>query len=371
MAEGRQPKRRMKPLWIAIIGIVTGLLIAEAIFGIWNPVERSGRQFGAKMKELSAMTAGKEMNLTDVTPFAWESVYTFDPYMTRKEMEEILGFKSRHLKETVSEGMQQLVFVNGNEVVCCICGYRDQLGYGVDLGDWNQGLPYQRVDAGFDRVILEKDQGIPMLVFRGEEFEGVLEKVYEDGSARVKIDDSWEIRSSGDRVTIILSDEQQKRVAVGDRVRVTYDGMVMETYPLQLGRHQMKAVLVKPGAGEGSGIDFSEIDFGEVERVKITSMYTGQAVSVGEQAEIEKILQFLSRIKGSGRMSSKGYYEGVYTVELYGEDFYRPTYQIGFGDSTLHFGENEEDPGYPNRYMLEGVTKEDVTGVLGEYFLVD
>lgn len=366
MEKERRDRRSMKWLPVLIIGIAVGLFIAEAVFGILSPVERNGRLFGKRMGELSAMASGDEVTLSDITPFAWDTVYSFDPYTTKEEMEKVLGFKSRHLKEAVSEGMVQLVFVKAGEVVCCVCGYRDNLGYSVDLGNWGQELPYRRVLAGFDHFVLEKEQGTISLVLREDTFEGSIEELYDSETALIKIDDSWEIRSSGDRVTVLLSGQQRESAAVGDRVRVTYDGMVMETYPLQLANHRV--VLVKPGSGEDAKIDFADFPFGEIRWVTITSGHTGNSVSVQDKEEIRKILDFLGNVKGTGRMSGKGYYEGSYSVALYGADAGQPVCSIGFGDQAVfYYGENEEDKGYPNRYELDGMTIEEVMGFFEEY----
>lgn len=366
MADGRFSRQKIMRVLVLIAGIAAGFLIAEAIFGIWSPVERNGRLFGKNMKELSVMASGDEVNLTDITPFAWDTVYSFDPYVTKDEMETVLGFESRHLKETVSEGMVQLVFVKANEVVCSICGYRDNLGYSVNLGSWGQERPYRRVYAGSDHFTLEKDQDTPVLQFQGDEFEGIIEKRYDSGSILVKIDDSWDICSSGDRVTIQLPEELHASAAVGDRIRVSYDGMVMETYPLQLGDYT--ACLIKPGTGEEDKIDFSDVPFGDIACVEITSGHTGNSVFIREEKDIKGILDFLAEVKGVGRMSGKGYYEGSFSVTLYESDTRQPVFRIGFGDeSTFYYGVNDIDKGYPNRYELEGMTVDEVVGFFERY----
>lgn len=255
MGDKASKTKRTKRLFkLFVTGVAVGLVIVELLSLVWGPVSRNERGFAKRMKALSAMADGSEVMLTDITPFSWEAVYSFDPYMTKAEMEKILGFQSRNLEETTSEGMVQLVFVDGQKVVCCISGYSKSLGYSVDLGQQNDGNPYRRIHAGFDRFILEKESGIPSLLFLGEEFEGAIEEVYPEGAV-IKIDDGWAIRSSGDRVTIRLSEEQWKTAEIGGRVRVTYDGMVMETYPLQLGRHQVKVLLVKPGTDHNQPIE--------------------------------------------------------------------------------------------------------------------
>lgn len=83
----------------------------------------------------AAMTSAAEgeMTLNEVVPFAWDAVYTFAPYTSKEQIEAEIGFRSNRIRETVSEGMTQLVFVKGKRVAMMVCGYPDRLGYDVDF----------------------------------------------------------------------------------------------------------------------------------------------------------------------------------------------------------------------------------------------
>ena len=96
---------------------------------------------------------------------------------------------------------------------------------------------------GMDRMTLRTEGEYPRLVFEGETFEGVITELYRQ-SALVSVEEGWPIRDSGDQVFVQLNEEQTKTAAIGDRVKVNYDGMVMESYPLQLGG-QMDTVILK------------------------------------------------------------------------------------------------------------------------------
>jgi len=48
------------------------------------------------------------------------------------------------------------------------------------------------------------------------------------------IDDGFSIRLSGDQAWIYLNDEVKQEAVVGKRVKVRYDGVIQETYPLQI-----------------------------------------------------------------------------------------------------------------------------------------
>jgi len=65
----------------------------------------------------------------DITPFEWDAVYTFGPYTSRKVIEEAIDIKSNDINEALSEGMQQLIFVKEDKIICSITEYYYKLGY--------------------------------------------------------------------------------------------------------------------------------------------------------------------------------------------------------------------------------------------------
>ncbi|MDO4327593.1 MAG: hypothetical protein Q4E24_16480 [bacterium] len=76
-----------------------------------------------------------------------------------------------------------------------------------------------------------------------QKFEGTIKEIH-GGSAVVEADEGFPIRSSGDLVSVTL-DETAASAKPGDRVRVTYSGAVMESYPLQLGKQKSITLLGK------------------------------------------------------------------------------------------------------------------------------
>lgn len=63
-------------------------------------------------------------------------------------------------------------------------------------------------------------------------FTGTIAEINDD-SALIDIEEG-EIRNSGNQVIVDLSIVEDEEFAVGDKVRVGYNGGVMESYPLQI-----------------------------------------------------------------------------------------------------------------------------------------
>ena len=106
------------------------LLVIYALIG--NPIVFWHNR--ALEHSLCSLEDGITVTLNETVPFEWEAVYTFDPYTSKSEMERIIGISSSSIRETVSEGMVQLIFVNRGRVTASVCGDASNLGYDVYLG---------------------------------------------------------------------------------------------------------------------------------------------------------------------------------------------------------------------------------------------
>ncbi|MED1603294.1 DUF3221 domain-containing protein [Alkalihalophilus marmarensis] len=71
-------------------------------------------------------------------------------------------------------------------------------------------------------------------------FTGTIESIHND-SAIIAIEEG-EILSSGDKVSVNLAVNEEETFQVGDRVVVSYDGAVMESYPLQIHTISIKQI---------------------------------------------------------------------------------------------------------------------------------
>lgn len=105
------------------------LLLLLAVLGyafLGSPAEWYRRR---ALRQAMAEVEDGEVTLNEIIPFAWDSVYSFGPYTTQEQMEEIMGISARRLEESPSEGMVQLVFVKNGHMVCNVCGYISREGY--------------------------------------------------------------------------------------------------------------------------------------------------------------------------------------------------------------------------------------------------
>lgn len=160
--------KKTAAFWILAAGVI--LLAVFFVLESVNPVKRNNRRLKESMAQLTSMEPGSKISLSGITPFLWDEVYSFDPYTSAEEMETVLKTDGRGLRETVNEGMTQLIFLHEGKVVADICGYAENLGYDIDLGLWEDGKNYRKVDRQMDRFTLYIENGYPRLVFEGERF---------------------------------------------------------------------------------------------------------------------------------------------------------------------------------------------------------
>lgn len=115
--------------------IVWALALLLALFAVAYPLRDTvavGRN-ALRLKSAVTTAEGDAVALNALVPFAWDRLYTFPPYTPRAEIEAAAGVRSRHIRETVSEGMTQLLFVRNGAVVCSVCDYPENLGYSIDF----------------------------------------------------------------------------------------------------------------------------------------------------------------------------------------------------------------------------------------------
>jgi len=134
-------------LWHSILlGIVGALVIFYLIFG--DPRIYLNN---AKLKDALSTLDSDRTTLEEVVPFEWTTVYTFDPYTSIDRIEWITGSKSPALKESVSEGMTHVVFINRGQVAASVCAYPASIGYCLEFTG-GKNTCYSYPDGGYSHI---------------------------------------------------------------------------------------------------------------------------------------------------------------------------------------------------------------------------
>lgn len=85
-----------------------------------------------KDKILELSQSSNPISLNSITEFEWNTVYSFSPYIPKEVISETIGLNFE-IDETVSEGMNHMIFLNKDEVVCYLYGYPNETGYYISL----------------------------------------------------------------------------------------------------------------------------------------------------------------------------------------------------------------------------------------------
>lgn len=128
----RQSGKIRVPGWAA----AALLAVIVAWYAFSDPmVSLNNRMLQKEIRAIPAETA--EVALNDIVPFEWDELYTFGPYTSKETIEQTIRLSSKSITETVSEGMVQLIFVDGGreKVVASVCGYPENLGYSFGFAD--------------------------------------------------------------------------------------------------------------------------------------------------------------------------------------------------------------------------------------------
>jgi len=147
---------------------------------------------------------------------------------------ELAGFSRDEIVAAWGEPVGMLSGLYG-DIFC------PELGKSLLLYYKNDGSTVEEVRIGEEGLKTE-----------GTKFEGTILEIH-DTSAVVEVDEGFPIRGSGTQVSVSLKDAETP-AAAGDRVRVTYDGNVLETDPLQL-ENQLSIQILDDGQEAGENWD--------------------------------------------------------------------------------------------------------------------
>jgi hypothetical protein len=120
-------KRKMYVVVSIFLFVCVSLLVSNLLkIDLWDSNLKL-----LKSKVLSEKVVDSKVNLSTFTPFEWDEVYSFTPYVSKEAIYETIGYKWDTISETVSEGMNQIVFVKGGKVVCYLYGYPENNKFGI------------------------------------------------------------------------------------------------------------------------------------------------------------------------------------------------------------------------------------------------
>lgn len=127
---------RGKAVLIAIVVIILAVVLIKAFKkDVWDINEELMKQ-----EVMSIESSVESVSLSDVTPFEWDLVYSFDPYTSKDTIYQTIGYKWDSISETVNGGMNQLVFMKNKKVVCYLYGYPTNNGYGIFFNSENRDI---------------------------------------------------------------------------------------------------------------------------------------------------------------------------------------------------------------------------------------
>ena len=120
-------KSNKKILFICIIILLIVCILICILYKSFNKSE-----FNQKCDELEKrfiMNQNTFGKVSDLIKLDFDYVYSFEPYKSIESMISEIGFYSKYLKETHSEGTFNLVFVKDKEVVCVLSGNGEKWYY--------------------------------------------------------------------------------------------------------------------------------------------------------------------------------------------------------------------------------------------------
>ncbi len=136
------------------ISIISMLCIMS--IGIMACGKQSGQMVESFREKIEQKKEAEMVSFNDLTDFQWEYMYTFEPYTSREEIEEIIGFQSKSIADNmIDESTVYLLFTKDDSVVGTIMGSPGSLGYQIDFGTYEK---YLRLDAEEENTFLVKQE---------------------------------------------------------------------------------------------------------------------------------------------------------------------------------------------------------------------
>jgi hypothetical protein len=115
--------------WIGLIVVVLVVLVTAIKLIDYNSlVSQNTRQIEERLSQNA-----EDGNVRDLISFSYDKVYVFKPYQSLDQMEEQIGFKYSELREGLSEGITNILFVKNSKAVAYLYGYSTNIGFDINL----------------------------------------------------------------------------------------------------------------------------------------------------------------------------------------------------------------------------------------------
>lgn len=114
--------------------VFAGILYTYKVFTVAARIGRNEEIFSSNIV-LASKNATIVLN--ELTTFEWDKVYFFDPYVSKKEIYETIGFYWNGIQQQTREDSMQILFVNKGNVVCYCSGSGMDNGYFIN-GDLSE-----------------------------------------------------------------------------------------------------------------------------------------------------------------------------------------------------------------------------------------
>ena len=114
---------------------------------------------------------------------------------------------------------------------------------------------------------------------------------------------------------------------------------------------------------ELQNINFAKSDFSTVNSIHLKNIHNGHTTYLTPE-QIREVTAFVQSLTGKNGISSRGYYEGSYSLTFIEDK--EEIFSIAFGDTpTFNYGDYGD--GYPVRYQLDTLTIEEITAFLSQF----
>lgn len=140
------------------IAIVSIILVSVVCVLVYNLLKKDIWDVNAdllKEEVLSIESTVEEIDLLNITPFDWDKVYFFGPYTPKESIYETVGYKWDTISETVNEGMNQVVFLQDDQVVCYLYGYPENNQFGISMSENATRIPGGFVLKADEQLLFE------------------------------------------------------------------------------------------------------------------------------------------------------------------------------------------------------------------------